>query len=273
MLVVSSFVGTEPGTVHKTYYGGTSGNVQIDGMAAVEKFKRPIGTPLSGWIDVPFKTTFTRPTGCEISLYGLQEEEHTVYKSSLTGLPHGHSMNADFTTDGKPGYREFMEFRIAVGEQPELGLYNKSKGTFPTQYGKLLDTGFLGGSSVVFPLLLPKDELKPGWVTVVGEIVLTPGSVANRSVYMSWILHPDYRGRGIMKSAITTMTERLFLAGVHRIVAAIRPENKNSKTLAESCGFQAAGWAKDSQWDSVANEWVDMSYWARINQNDLTRAL
>lgn len=93
-----------------------------------------------------------------------------------------------------------------------------------------------------------------------GTIVTHPGS--NSSVYITWRLLPEFRGKGLMFDAVAQFLPSL-LERYHRIVAMIWTTNERSKQLAKRLGFHYEGTAVQLH-KRDDGTWQDVEFWALV---------
>lgn len=120
---------------------------------------------------------------------------------------------------------------------------------------------FAGGLALRW-WLSPLDE--PG--RVVGSVHLS--SIARgafQSCHLGYALDADCQGRGLMHEALDAVVAEAFSPGVnlHRIQAAVRPENGRSLAVLARLGFRDEGLARDYLF--IAGAWRDHRLFARTN--------
>ena len=95
------------------------------------------------------------------------------------------------------------------------------------------------------------------------EIVLG----AFRSARVSYYVSHDHQGQGLMTEALNSFTaDAFFSQGLHRIEAAIQPQNVLSKRLVKRCGFHFEGLAKGYLY--IGGKWRDHERWARVHNRE-----
>ena len=92
------------------------------------------------------------------------------------------------------------------------------------------------------------------------DIVLGSFMSGNLSYYVS----AQYEGRGYMTESLNLAVTYAFEElGLHRVEAAIQPNNAPSINLVKRCGFQYEGLAKDLLF--IDGRWRDHERWARTD--------
>ncbi len=92
-----------------------------------------------------------------------------------------------------------------------------------------------------------RGRMLPFVVTYRGRLVgqLTVGGItlgSLRSAYIGYWVDQAVAGRGIMPTAVAMATDHCFTQlGLHRVEVNIRPENANSRRVAEKLGFRDEG--------------------------------
>lgn len=95
------------------------------------------------------------------------------------------------------------------------------------------------------------------------EIVLG----AFRSARVSYYVSHEHQGRGLMTEGLNLFTTEAFTSqGLHRIEAAIQPQNIPSKRLVKRCGFHYEGLAKGYLF--IDGKWRDHERWALVHERD-----
>ncbi|MXZ44519.1 MAG: GNAT family N-acetyltransferase [Gammaproteobacteria bacterium] len=95
------------------------------------------------------------------------------------------------------------------------------------------------------------------------EIVLG----AFRSARVSYYVCHEYQGHGLMTEGLNLFTSDAFLTqGLHRIEAAIQPQNILSKRLVTRCGFQFEGLARGYLY--IDGKWRDHERWALVHDRN-----
>lgn len=107
---------------------------------------------------------------------------------------------------------------------------------------------------------------------IVGVINLNDivrGTFLNANI--SYYVNTQFQGRGFMTEALYHVINYSFtVLGLHRIEAAIQPNNTASKRLIQRCGFVYEGLAHDFLY--IDGQWRDHERWALIDRRDtLTR--
>ena len=106
----------------------------------------------------------------------------------------------------------------------------------------------------IYRILCAEDDVE------CGTIVTHPGS--NSSVYITWRLLPDFRGKGLMFDAVAQIIPSL-LERYHRIVAMIWTTNDRSRQLAKRLGFHYEGTAQQLH-RREDGTWQDVEFWALL---------
>lgn len=95
------------------------------------------------------------------------------------------------------------------------------------------------------------------------EIVLG----AFRSARVSYYISHEYQGHGLMTEGLNLFTSDAFMTqGLHRIEAAIQPQNILSKRLVTRCGFQYEGLARGYLY--IDGKWRDHERWALVHDRN-----
>ena len=103
--------------------------------------------------------------------------------------------------------------------------------------------------------------------TPIGQVhvsQLTRG--AFQSAVLGYSLDAQHQGRGLMHEALETLIAEMFGARVrlHRIQAAVRPENLRSRQVLLRLGFQREGLSR--RYLHIDGAWRDHEVFARINE-------
>ncbi len=111
-------------------------------------------------------------------------------------------------------------------------------------------------------LLLPADDD----TRVIGSVAVN--SVArgfHHSANLGYALDAQAQGKGLMHEALQTVIAHVFSPAVnlHRLQAAVRPENARSLILVERLGFQRIGLARD--YLCIAGRWCDHELFELLN--------
>ena len=95
------------------------------------------------------------------------------------------------------------------------------------------------------------------------EIILGAFRAARVSYYVSH----EHQGRGLMTEGLNLFTADAFNSlGLHRIEAAIQPQNLPSKRLVKRCGFHYEGLSKGYLF--LDGKWCDHERWALVHERD-----
>ena len=91
------------------------------------------------------------------------------------------------------------------------------------------------------------------------------------SANLSYYVDADHQGRGYMTEALQHVIRLSFeVFGLHRLEAAIQPDNHPSKDLVKRCGFAMEGLSSDLLF--IDGKWRDHERWALIDKRvSLTR--
>lgn len=86
-----------------------------------------------------------------------------------------------------------------------------------------------------------------------------------QSASLGYSVDQSLEGRGVMAGALTCAIAEMFSARgrLHRVEAAIRPENERSLALARRLGFTEVGLAP--QYLMIDGQWRDHVLWQRLN--------
>ena len=86
----------------------------------------------------------------------------------------------------------------------------------------------------------------------------------NMSASIGYYAFSRYQGQGYMTEGLKKVVEIAFRdLGLHRLEAAIQPENNRSKELARRCGFEFEGISK--RYLYMNGQWRDHERWAVID--------
>jgi RimJ/RimL family protein N-acetyltransferase len=102
----------------------------------------------------------------------------------------------------------------------------------------------------------------------IGRIVTHQGQ-SPTTVYISWYLDEEHRGRGYMFDAVAQILP-ILLERYHRIVAMIWTTNNRSKQLAKRAGFHYEGTAKHLH-QKTDGSWQDVEFWALVEGLHVSR--
>lgn len=81
----------------------------------------------------------------------------------------------------------------------------------------------------------------PGAGTVVGSAYLHDFAPTGVATDVSYLIHPDHRGRGFATAALVALTEAALTAGFQQVRARIEPGNRISEAVAAGAGFRLDG--------------------------------
>lgn len=77
----------------------------------------------------------------------------------------------------------------------------------------------------------------------------------------------EHQGQGLMTEGLKRFIAAVFLSpGLHRIEAAIQPQNILSKRLVTRCGFVYEGLSKDYLY--IDGKWRDHERWAIVHNRE-----
>lgn len=95
------------------------------------------------------------------------------------------------------------------------------------------------------------------------------GSFLNAN--LSYYVDANHQGKGYMTEALNLVAKFSFeVLGLHRLEAAIQPNNQPSRKLAQRCGFSFEGLANDFLF--IDGQWRDHERWALVDlRNSLSR--
>lgn len=88
-----------------------------------------------------------------------------------------------------------------------------------------------------------------------GSLGVRIDSKESKRVEIGYICMPDFAGNGVITSAAKSLIDRLFNAGVHKIVAHCVPENVGSWRVMEKLGMQREAELKDDF--HIGGHWYD----------------
>jgi ribosomal-protein-alanine N-acetyltransferase len=111
------------------------------------------------------------------------------------------------------------------------------------------------------------------WLQPLGDATRVIGSVhlsgvvrgAFHSCNLGYALDAGWQGRGLMHEALTAVIDEAFAPrlNLHRIQAAVRPENQRSTAVLTRLGFEAIGLARAYLF--IAGDWRDHRLFERTN--------
>jgi ribosomal-protein-alanine N-acetyltransferase len=105
---------------------------------------------------------------------------------------------------------------------------------------------------------------------LVGRVSLT--SIvrgAFRNAYLGYAVDRDRAGRGIGTAAVGEAIAIAWAAGLHRVQAAVSPDNAASRRVLEKVGFRREGLAQ--RYLLLAGRWTDQELWAITVEDELRR--
>jgi ribosomal-protein-serine acetyltransferase len=114
---------------------------------------------------------------------------------------------------------------------------------------------------------IPASNSCPNQKNIVGVCSIEAVNSNNRSANIGYWISENHSGRSIAR----TVTKRLVEYGfdnlnLHRIEIRAATMNWASQKVAESCGFQFEGIAKDCEW--LYDHFVDLKVYALINKKN-----
>ena len=80
----------------------------------------------------------------------------------------------------------------------------------------------------------------------IGNILTTDEDLSNKSVEISFNLHPKYWGKGFMPEALTAVIEYLYSLGYDNVICTYQDGNIRAKRVLDKLGFRAYKIIKDS---------------------------
>jgi ribosomal-protein-alanine N-acetyltransferase len=105
---------------------------------------------------------------------------------------------------------------------------------------------------------------------LVGRVALTSiarGAFLN--AYLGYAIDQDHAGRGIATAAVSQAISSAWDIGLHRVQAAVSPQNTASKRVLEKVGFRPEGLAL--RYLHLAGRWSDQELWAITAEDALRR--
>jgi ribosomal-protein-alanine N-acetyltransferase len=103
---------------------------------------------------------------------------------------------------------------------------------------------------------------------LVGRVVLT--SIvrrAFRNAYLGYAIDQAHAGRGIGTAAVGQAVAIAWADGLHRVQAAVSPDNLASQRVLAKVGFRREGLAK--RYLLLAGQWADQELWAITTEDEL----
>jgi ribosomal-protein-alanine N-acetyltransferase len=103
---------------------------------------------------------------------------------------------------------------------------------------------------------------------LVGRVALTAivrGAFLN--AYLAYAIDEDHAGRGIATAAVSQAISSAWDHGLHRVQAAVSPQNTASKRVLEKVGFRREGLAL--RYLRLAGRWADQELWAITTEDTL----
>lgn len=159
--------------------------------------------------------------------------------------------------------------RPVIGDRPALIRANTESRAYhePWVYAFLDETGFrawfersLTGASIAFLVL---EDGAPAGVINLNNIVMN----AFRSAQLGYYGFVGFEGRGVMAQGLARVIDVAFGdLGLHRLEAAIQPDNVRSIALVKRLGFQHEGFSP--RYLQVGGVWRDHERFARLADED-----
>lgn len=151
--------------------------------------------------------------------------------------------------------------------------FRNSRGLYPEAYFTTEQQSLIlemesrrsaAGKGFRFYLLSPDGPSKDG--EIIGDVhfnEIVRG--AFQSCFVGYKVSKEHCGQGIMSEALSAAAQHMFQAyDLHRIEANIMPSNLASIRVAEKCGFQAEGLAKNFL--KINGQWEDHRRFALLNE-------
>ena len=104
--------------------------------------------------------------------------------------------------------------------------------------------------------------------SLVGRVALT--SIvrgAFRNAYLGYAIDQAHAGRGIGTAAVRLAVGIAWADGLHRVQAAVSPDNLASQRVLAKVGFRREGLAK--RYLLLAGDWADQELWAITTEDEL----
>lgn len=100
-------------------------------------------------------------------------------------------------------------------------------------------------------------------IGVVGLSQIARG--AFHSAVLGYAIDAGHQGQGLMTEALQAALAEAFAerVGLHRVQAAVRPENRRSVAVLQRLGFESIGLARDYLF--IDGAWRDHGLWQRLN--------
>lgn len=100
---------------------------------------------------------------------------------------------------------------------------------------------------------------------VIGQLNTKLVDEPNNTANIGYILHPDFRGQGLVNEAMQAVLDYLFLIEkVHRVIADIDVRNESSVRVVERLGFRREATFIDN--DYLKGEWCSMYLYALLSR-------
>lgn len=93
----------------------------------------------------------------------------------------------------------------------------------------------------------------PGADTVVGSAYLHDRAPSEAATHVSYVIHPNHRGRGLATAALIGLSEAALSAGFLQVLARTKTGHRASETVAARAGFSVL-WSNDEEscWHKTA---------------------
>ncbi len=99
--------------------------------------------------------------------------------------------------------------------------------------------------------------------SVIGEVLIRAGKLADRQAEIGWAFHPGYHGRGLATEAARELLAMAFAdLGMHRAWARLDPRNTASARVCERIGLRLEGHLRQSA--RLKGEWCDVAIYAML---------
>lgn len=124
------------------------------------------------------------------------------------------------------------------------------------------EQAFASGNAFRYWLVLPEAPTR-----VIGQVHVSQLSRgAFQSAVLGYSLDAQAQGRGLMREALQALLDEMFGSAVrlHRIQAAVRPENVRSRNVLLRLGFEREGLSR--RYLHIDGAWRDHDVFARLNR-------
>ncbi len=100
--------------------------------------------------------------------------------------------------------------------------------------------------------------------TVIGDLLVKAGQLADRQAEIGWAFNPDYHGRGFATEAARELLALAFTGlDMHRVWAQLDPRNSASSRLCERLGMRREAYFREDMW--FKGEWGDTAVYALLD--------